>query len=109
MWKKKKKKKKKKKIQIIHTPLKSPPGALDDLVEYSPIDGHKYKSVCGIDTPDPARHAMDSWKGRGLLKIASSHWEVLGYGDDEGGWIVTFSAQSPTFVVASSNVLPWFL
>lgn len=99
---------KKKKIQIIHTPLKSPPGALDDLVEYSPIDGHKYKSVCGIDTPDPARHAMDSWKGRGLLKIASSHWEVLGYGDDEGGWIVTFCSVT-NVVVASSNVLPWFV
>jgi hypothetical protein len=44
--------KKKKNIKIIYTSLKSPPGALDDLVEYSPIDGDKYKSVCGIDTPD---------------------------------------------------------
>src|SRR5271170_7643538 len=94
---------KKKKIQIIHTPLKSPPGALD---EYSPIDGHKYKSVCGIDTPDPARHAMDSWKGRGLLKIASSHWEALGYGDDEGGWIVTFCSSHQRLLLPAPMSCP---
>lgn len=26
--------------------------------------------------------------------IASSHWEVLGYGDEEGGWAVTFFAKT---------------
>jgi len=28
------------------------------------------------------------------LKIASSHWEVLGYGAEEGGWAVTYFAKT---------------
>ena len=86
--------KKNKNVKITYTPLKAPAGALDDLVEYSPINGDKYKSVRGIDTPDPTRHAAYNWKGKGLLKIASSHWEVLGYGNEEGGWIVTFFSKT---------------
>lgn len=86
--------KKNKNVKITYTPLKAPPGALDDLVEYSPINGDKHKTIHGIDIPDATRHSAYNWKGKGWLKIASSHWEVLGYGDEDGGWMVTFFSKT---------------
>jgi len=86
--------KKNKNVKITYTPLKAPPGALDDLVEYNPIDGEKQKTVHGVDKPDPTRHSAYNWKGRGWLKIASSHWEILGYGAEDGGWMVTFFSKT---------------
>ena len=36
------------------------------------------------------------WRGKGWLKIASIHWEALGYGDLDNGhqWAVTFFAKT---------------
>lgn len=35
--------------------------------------------------------AAYTWRGNGWLRIAgASHWEILGYGDEEGGWVVTW-------------------
>ncbi|KAL3428192.1 hypothetical protein PVAG01_01701 [Phlyctema vagabunda] len=51
------------------------------------------KSIKGIDTPDGA--GGWDWKGKGLLKIASSHWEILGWGERDGErWVVTYFAAS---------------
>lgn len=77
-------------VVITYTPLESPPGAIDDLVEYLPLKSDKLKTVRGIDMPDANISAAYNWRGKGWLKIASSHWEVLGYGEEEGGWVVTF-------------------
>ena len=35
--------------------------------------------------------------------IASSHWEVLGYGDEEGDWLVTFF-QKTLFTPAGIDI-----
>ena len=60
--------------------------AVDDLVEYEKKDaepGTNIKTVKGIDRPDPSSPlgAAFNWRGKGWLKIASSHWEILGYGE----------------------------
>ena len=36
------------------------------------------------------------WRGKGWLMIASSQWEVLGYGSDSQGkdWIVTYFSKT---------------
>lgn len=81
---------KNKNVVITYTLLDSPPGAIDDLVEYSPINSDKKKSVKGVDKPDSKVEAAYNWRGNGWLKIASSHWEVLGHGLEEEGWVVTF-------------------
>ncbi|KAK7752611.1 hypothetical protein SLS62_005380 [Diatrype stigma] len=103
-------------------PSSSPPLAIDDLVEYEKKgsgSGSGVKSVEGIDKPAADRAGSGSgsssspggawdWRGKGWLKIASSHWEVLGYGerpqataagagDEEGGaerWVVTWFAPT---------------
>lgn len=46
-----------------------------------------------MDTPDG--EGAWAWRGRGLLKVASSRWEVLGWGERGGErWVVTWFAPS---------------
>lgn len=38
-----------------------------------------------------------NWRGKGWLVIASSKWEILGYGQEEGtgnSWVVTYFAKT---------------
>ena len=38
-----------------------------------------------------------TWRGKGWLMIASSRWEILGYGEEEGtgnSWVVTYFAKT---------------
>lgn len=77
-------------------PTSTPDGTpkIDDLVTYNGLTGDKVKSVSGTDTA--AGPGAWNWRGNGWLKIASSHWEVLGYGGQEGGeqWVVTYFAKT---------------
>lgn len=57
---------------------------LDDLVEYQALTSEKIKTVRGIDTPSgPDTRAWD-WRGKGWLKVASSHWEFVDWSTGEG-------------------------
>ncbi|KAJ5294769.1 hypothetical protein N7508_009590 [Penicillium antarcticum] len=69
---------------------------IDDLVEYQAVNSPKIKSVHGIDTPTPGDPGAWDWRGKGWLVIASSHWEVLGFGrvDDGNEWVVTYFAKT---------------
>ncbi|KAL8908579.1 MAG: hypothetical protein Q9171_005376 [Xanthocarpia ochracea] len=112
--------KSKRNVCITYTPLpapsspSSPPNLpqIEDLVTYQTLTSPKLKKVVGIDTPSPGgtRGGEWDWRGKGLLKIASSHWEVLGWGDlppaaaaegqqgegeGEGNqWVVTYFAKT---------------
>lgn len=102
--------KSKRNVKITYTPLApSDPSIatentdrLDDLVTYQSLSGDKVSQVRGIDTcalkskADAGRDVWD-WRGKGWLKIASSHWEVLGWGvEAESGnkWAVTVFAKT---------------
>ena len=51
------------------------------------------KSIKGIDTPDGV--GAWNWRGKGWLKIATSHWEILGWGErGDERWAVTWFAPS---------------
>ena len=71
------------------------PQKIDDVVSYQSLDSEKTKTIVGVDTISESTAAWD-WRGKGWLKIASSHWEVLGYGDLDDGhqWAVTFFAKT---------------
>ncbi|CDM33013.1 hypothetical protein DTO013E5_5784 [Penicillium roqueforti] len=91
--------KNKRNVNITYTLL--PPSStgvqkIDDLVQYQSIDSEKIKSVHGIDTPTPGVPGAWDWRGKGWLVIASSHWEVLGFGhgDDGNEWVVTYFAKT---------------
>lgn len=83
----------KRNVRITYTslppsnPLEESTPRLDDLVEYQALNSDKIKTVHGIDTPSGADTRAWDWRGKGWLKIASSHWEFVdwGLGDGEGG------------------------
>ncbi|KAL9056528.1 MAG: hypothetical protein Q9162_002904 [Coniocarpon cinnabarinum] len=79
--------KNKRNVRIAYTRL--PGNKLDDLVTYQNMESTEVKSVHGIDTPK--KDGAYLWRGKGVLKVASSKWEVLGWGG--GGSHV---AQTPT-------------
>ena len=82
--------------KIIPPTSPSDPTLLDDEVCSEPTKRTwmpQPKSIKGIDTPDG--DGAWNWRGKGWLKIASSHWEVLGWGEKDGErWVVTWFAPS---------------
>jgi len=74
----------------------------DDIVQYRSATASSSSNpwtVQGVDTllrPDAPQSSFKPgasfrWRGKGLLKITSSRWQVLGYGD---GWAVTFFSKT---------------
>lgn len=81
---------------------------IDDVVSYQPLNSEKKKTVHGVDKPfevpgtaekvEGAASLGYKWRGKGWLMIASSKWEILGHGGEEGTdnqWVVTFFAKTP--------------
>lgn len=66
----------KRNVRITYTRL--PGDRLDDHVTYQTLDSDAIVSVRGIDTSK--RDGSYVWRGQGFLKVASSRWEVLGWG-----------------------------
>lgn len=99
--------KSKRNVRIKYSPL--PPSVpsipaentdrMDDIVTYQSLNGEKVSTIQGVDKvagDGDARGEWD-WRGKGWLKIASSHWEVLGWGDEEESgnkWVVTVFAKT---------------
>lgn len=71
------------------------PDKFKDIVTYQTLSSDKVKTVNGISTESGSIGAWD-WRGKGWLMIASSHWEILGYGDLGEGkqWILTYFAKT---------------
>ena len=68
---------------------------LDDVVSYRKLDSDKEKTVHGVDTAVGVDGGSWNWRGKGMLAIATSHWEILGSGDIENvEWVVTYFAKT---------------
>lgn len=82
--------------KIIPPATPNGPILLDDEVTSEPTQRTflpQPRSIRGVDTPDG--DGAWNWRGRGLLKVASSHWEVLGWGEKgDERWVVTWFAPS---------------
>lgn len=100
--------KNKRNVRIKYTPLepseqsiaKENTDRLDDLVSYQSLKSDKVSTVNGVDKvsgPGSGSRGEWDWRGKGWLKIAGSHWEVLGWGEEEGTnnkWVVTMFAKT---------------
>lgn len=90
--------KSKKNVRITYSPLAPASDRvdrLDDLVSYQALNSDKVKTVHGVDTASGKDSGAWDWRGKGLLAIASSHWEILGYGErDREQWVVTYFAKT---------------
>lgn len=81
-------------------------GLVDDTASYQTLSSDKVKTVHGIDTPSAGNPGVFDWRGTGWLKVASSHWEFLGYGDlvdEDSSWMVTYF-QKTLFTPAGIDV-----
>lgn len=100
--------KSKRNVRIQYTPLEPSVASisadntdrLDDLVTYQSLTGEKVSEVKGIDkAAGSGTHRGEwDWRGKGWLKVASSHWEVLGWGEEANNgnnkWVVTMFAKT---------------
>ena len=82
--------KKNQNVTITYKSLPENAEMLDDLVEYQPLNSTNNKKIQGIDSPDAQNKGVYNWRGKGLLVFVSSRWEVLGCGEEDGGWAVTY-------------------
>jgi hypothetical protein len=102
--------KSKKNVRITYSPLPAATSGvyrLDDLVTYQALNSDKVKTVHGVDTASAKDSRAWDWRGKGLLAIASSHWEILGYGEIGGErWVVTYFAKT-LFTPAGIDVYSW--
>lgn len=84
-------------VSITYTVLSSDSSGrptFDNLVEYQTLgaeEGGAKKTVKGIEAPRETVEGAWRWRGKGWLMIASSDWEVLGYGRP-----TSFSTSSST-------------
>lgn len=73
---------------------------IDDLVEYEPTgtSSDTVKSVAGVDTQNP--DGGWDWRGKKWLFFVTSHWEILGWGEETRAdgtterWVVTWFAAT---------------
>ncbi|VDB95153.1 unnamed protein product [Peniophora sp. CBMAI 1063] len=94
--------KSKKDVTITYAPIADDATRFDDVVEYRSLSSSPDKDrtkIVGVDTlvaPEGKPAVRFKWRGRGWLVIASSRWQLLGYGngsadaDDGPAWAVTF-------------------
>lgn len=100
-------------VRINYTPVTgTSPTHIDDVVTYQKLKSPSLKTVHGVDkafhvdntsaptvSPDDGELASMAyhWRGKGMLAVASSKWEILGYGEEEGtgnSWVVTYFAKT---------------
>lgn len=95
----------KRNVRIQYTPLepsspsipKDQTDRMDDLVSYQSAKGEKVSTVEGVDKAASDSRGEWDWRGKGWLKIASSHWEVMGWGEEQetgNKWVVTIFAKT---------------
>ena len=64
---------------------------LDDTSTYQHLDSDKIRTIHGIDTASGEAPGIWNWRGTGWLKLVTSRWEVLGFGEDAGvRWMLIF-------------------
>jgi|TARA_R110002003_G_scaffold104_9_gene8255 hypothetical protein len=103
--------KKNRNVVITYTPItNTSPPQIDDLVTYQPLNSTSQKTVHGVDKPFSVPNTAAAgegegevaslgynWRGKGWLMIASSKWEILGYGEEDvtgNSWVVTYFAKT---------------
>ena len=69
---------------------------LDDLVTYQALSSDKVKTMAGVDTANGTDTGSWEWRGKGMMMLITSHWEILGYGevDSEHQWAVTYFSKT---------------
>jgi hypothetical protein len=93
-------------ISITYTPLPAAPGSpdrLNDLVNYQSLTSSKVQTMKGVDTlSSDGGGSVWNWRGKGILMLVGSQWEILGWGEEEEAdatgrknvWAVTYFSKT---------------
>ncbi|KAK4700667.1 hypothetical protein P7C70_g5573, partial [Phenoliferia sp. Uapishka_3] len=95
----------KKNVVISYTPISGEPEhTFDDVVSYNKVSdavGKTPSTVKGIDRLEAGTAGAWKWRGKGLLAIATSRWQLLGFtvhsnpgAQSEPEWVVTYFAST---------------
>ncbi|KAG7007779.1 hypothetical protein G7Y79_00008g024170 [Physcia stellaris] len=95
-------------LPFTNPSLPDPVLRLDDLVEYQALNSDKIKAIHGIDTASGADTGAWDWRGKGWLKIASSHWEFVDWGLDGAGGIVEGETEGHGKGIEEEWAVIWF-
>ena len=73
--------------------------SVQDDVRFQTLTSNKSKNVRGVNTPSQSgRQGVWDWRGSGLVRVVSNHWEVLAHGSFEGrdgiDWILIYSGKT---------------
>ncbi|OCK87021.1 uncharacterized protein K441DRAFT_671445 [Cenococcum geophilum 1.58] len=77
----------------------------EDHFAYKPARSTVEKSMEGRNTPAPNSPATYSWAGKGLLRLFTVRWEILGFeeGTEKVGWLLTFQHKT-MFTAPAVNI-----
>ena len=77
--------------RFIYSNLRSVDGreCMDDTVQY--VEGGRSKTIVGIDTQEQPGKPSYLWRGRGLLKLFTSRWEIISVASDEKCLALSFT------------------
>ena len=57
--------------------------SLDDLITYQTLISPGVETMRGTDSPCHGKPGEWTWRGNGWLKFVTSHWQILGFGEQE--------------------------
>lgn len=79
---------------------------IEDKALYQMMGSDAVKSMDGKDTPSDTELGVFTWRGKGLLRVASAQWEVLCFTSrPEGGdWMLVYAHKS-IFTSPALNLL----
>ncbi|KAF2691973.1 hypothetical protein K458DRAFT_425819 [Lentithecium fluviatile CBS 122367] len=79
---------------------------IEDRAFYQTTSSEAIKSIVGKDTRSEEGVGVYVWQGKGLLRVASSQWEVLSFTARSGGrdWMLVFAHPS-IFTAAAINLM----
>ncbi|KAL7421823.1 hypothetical protein Q5752_003594 [Cryptotrichosporon argae] len=82
-------------VTITYTPTTTS-STFESIVEYFKPGSSTPSTVKGTETLTPgANGATFNWRGKGWLFFVSSHWEILGYGEESGvEWLVSYFSKT---------------
>lgn len=77
----------------------------EDSFTYRSAGSTVEKRMEGRNTPDPNYQATYSWAGKGLLRLFTARWEILGFKEqaEKSGWLLTFQHRT-IFTAPAVNI-----
>jgi hypothetical protein len=77
----------------------------EDHFAYTPAQSTVEKRMEGRNVPEPKTPGAYSWVGKGLMRLFTVHWEILGFEErpEKMGWLLSFQHKT-IFTAPAVNI-----